>query len=208
SAGTFQRVLVVGSEVYSRILDWSDRSTCVLFGDGAGAVVVEACDSPPATLGLLLGSDGSKADILYVPGPCGPRHPTPNGRYYLNMNGQEVFRFAVTTMVEATRQVVAAAGLPLSDIELIIPHQANRRIFQAAARSLGLPQSRIFVNVERYGNTSAASIPIALCEAVAQGRLNEGDHVVLVGFGGGLSWGALVMEWAAPGRALTAEGRA
>ena len=190
-SGSYQNVLVVGSEVYSRILNWHDRSTCVLFGDGAGAVVLQAADSPPGLLSFVLGSDGSRADILYTPGPCG----TTNGPYYLAMNGQEVFRFAVTTICQATKEAVAAANLELSDIELLIPHQANRRIIHSAAKALGLPLERFFINVERYGNTSAASIPIALCEAIEQGRLNEGDHMVMVGFGGGLSWAATVFQW-------------
>lgn len=190
-AGTYDRILVVGSEVYSRILDWEDRATCVLFGDGAGAVVMEGVNSPPGTLSFILGSDGSGADLLYAPGPCG----VGNGRYYVSMIGQEVFKFAVQVMCQATRQAVKAARLELSDIELFIPHQANLRIIQAAAKLLGFPKERVFINIERYGNTSAASIPIALCEAIEQGRVKEGDHLALVGFGGGLSWAALVLEW-------------
>jgi len=195
SSGTYENVLVVGSEVYSRILDWRDRNTCVLFGDGAGAVLLQATDSPTAALGFTMGSDGSGADLLYVPGLCGiPTRFSQNG-HYVNMNGQEVFKFAVHTMSEATRQAIAAAGLELSDIDLFIPHQANDRIIKAAAKSLGLAKEKVFVNVDRYGNTSSASIPIALCEAVEQGRVEEGDHLVLVGFGGGLSWAAMVFQW-------------
>lgn len=190
-AGSYRNILIVGSEVYSRILDWQDRNTCVLFGDGAGAVMLQASDSPPGCLSFVLGNDGSGADILYTPGPCGIN----DGRYFLTMNGREVFRFAVNIICQATQQAVADANLELADIELLIPHQANTRILRSATRALGLPLDRLFVNVDRYGNTSAASIPIALCEAVEQGRLKEGDHVVLVGFGGGLSWGAAVIEW-------------
>lgn len=195
SAGTFRNILVVGSEVYSRIIDWDDRSTCVLFGDGAGAVVLEASDSPPGLLSFVLGSDGSRPELLYVPGPCGYQGSSKNGRYYLAMNGSEVFKFAVRAMSEATKQALDAAGLDIANIALLIPHQANKRIVQAVAKLLGLPGEKVFLNVERYGNTSAASIPIALCEAVEEGRLRDGDHLVLVGFGGGLSWGAIVLQW-------------
>jgi 3-oxoacyl-[acyl-carrier-protein] synthase-3 len=191
SSGAYNKILVVGSEVYSRILDWKDRNTCVLFGDGAGAVVIQAGDSPPGSLSFVLGNDGSKANSIYTPGPCGLK----KGPYYITMNGPEVFKFAVNVICLATRQAVASAHLELSDIELIIPHQANIRILKSAAKALELPLEKVFINVDRYGNTSAASIPIALCEAVEQGRLKEGDHLVLVGFGGGLSWAAMVIEW-------------
>lgn len=193
AAGTYDNVLVVGSEVYSRILDWQDRNTCVLFGDGAGAVVIKASDSPPGSLGFVLGNDGSRAGIIYTPGPCGLN----DGRYFLTMKGPETFRFAINIMCQATKEVVAAAHLELSDIDLIIPHQANTRILKSAARLLGIPLDRFFINVDRYGNTSAASIPIALCEAVEDGRIEDGDNVVLVGFGGGLSWAAMALQWGA-----------
>ena len=147
AAGTYDNVLVVGSEVYSRILDWQDRNTCVLFGDGAGAVVMQGSDSPPGSLSFVLGSDGSGANILYTPGPCGSN----DGRYYLTMNGQEVFRFAVNIICQATKQAIAAAHLELSDIDLLIPHQANTRILKTAARLLGLPLDKVFINVDRYG---------------------------------------------------------
>jgi 3-oxoacyl-[acyl-carrier-protein] synthase-3 len=190
-SGAYNNILVVGSEVYSRILDWKDRNTCVLFGDGAGAVVVQAGDSSPGMLSFALGNDGSRANSIYAPGPCGLN----SGPYYITMNGPEVFKFAVNVLCLATRQVVKAAGLDLSDIELIIPHQANTRILKSAAKALELPPEKVFINVDRYGNTSAASIPIALCEAVKQGRLKDGDYIVLVGFGGGLSWAAMALEW-------------
>ncbi len=192
-AGAYNNVLVVGSEVYSRILDWKDRSTCVLFGDGAGAAVVQASDSSRGMLSFVLGNDGSRANSIYTPGPCGLN----SGPYYITMNGPEVFKFAVNVLCLATRQAVKSAGLDLSDIELIIPHQANTRILKAAAKALELPPERVFINVDRYGNTSAASIPIALCEAMEQGRLKDGDHLVLVGFGGGLSWAAMALQWGA-----------
>jgi len=191
SSGAYKNILVVGSEVYSRILDWTNRNTCVLFGDGAGAVVVQASDSPSGSLSFVLGNDGSRANSIYTPGPCG----ITSGPYCITMNGPEVFKFAVNVICLATRQAVKSAGLDLSHIELIIPHQANTRILKSAAKALELPPEKVFINVDRYGNTSAASIPIALCEAVEQGRLKEGDHLVLVGFGGGLSWAAMVIEW-------------
>jgi 3-oxoacyl-[acyl-carrier-protein] synthase III len=193
SSGAYNNILVVGSEVYSRILDWRDRSTCVLFGDGAGAVVVQASDSPPGSLSFVLGNDGSRANSIYTPGLCG----LSGGPYYITMNGPEVFKFAVNVICLATRQAVKAAGLELSDIELVVPHQANTRILKSAAKALELPPEKVFLNVDRYGNTSAASVPIALCEAVEEGRLKDGDHLVLVGFGGGLSWAAMVLEWGA-----------
>jgi 3-oxoacyl-[acyl-carrier-protein] synthase-3 len=191
TAGSYSNILVVGSEVYSRILNWRNRDTCVLFGDGAGAVVVQASDSPPGSLSFVLGNDGSRADSIYTPGPCGINQ----GPYYLTMNGPEVFKFAVNVICLATKQAVEAAGLELSDIDLLIPHQANIRILQSAAKAIGLPPEKVFINVDRYGNTSAASIPIAMCEAVEQGRVKNNDHLVLVGFGGGLSWAAMVLQW-------------
>jgi len=193
AAGSYDNVLVVGSEVYSRILNWQDRNTCVLFGDGAGAVVIQASDSLPGSLSFVLGNDGSGVDILYTPGPCGIN----DGRYFLTMKGPETFKFAINIMCQATKEAVAAAHLELSDIDLIIPHQANTRILKSAARLLGIPLDKFFINVERYGNTSAASIPIALCEAVEDGRIKDGDNVVLVGFGGGLSWAAMAIQWGA-----------
>jgi 3-oxoacyl-[acyl-carrier-protein] synthase-3 len=196
AAGTYDNVLVVGSDVYSRILDWQDRNTCILFGDGAGAVVIQASNSPPGSISFVLGNDGSGAGTIYTPGPCGIN----DGRYFLKMKGPETFRFAVNIVCQATTEVVTAAGLELSDIDLIIPHQANTRIIKSAARLLGVPLSKFFMNVERYGNTSAASIPIALCEAVEDGQVKDGDRLVLVGFGGGLSWAAMVLEWG-PGEA-------
>ncbi len=191
TSGAYNNILVVGSEVYSRILDWKDRSTCVLFGDGAGAVVVQASDAPAGLLSFVLGNDGSRANSIYTPGPCG----LSRGPYYITMNGPEVFKFAVNVICLATRQAVKSAGLEMSDIELVVPHQANIRILKSAAKALELPPEKVFINVDRYGNTSAASVPIALCEAVEERRLKDGDHLVLVGFGGGLSWAAMVLEW-------------
>ncbi|MDY6893638.1 MAG: beta-ketoacyl-ACP synthase III [Chloroflexota bacterium] len=193
AAGTYDAILVVGSEVYSRILDWHDRNTCILFGDGAGAVVVQASDSESGNFNFILGNDGSGADLISAPAPCG----ISDGRCVLSMKGPEVFKFAVNVICQATKEVVAAANLELFDIDLIIPHQANTRIIKTAAKHLDIPLEKFFINMDRYGNTSAASIPIAICEAVEEGRIKEGDRIVLVGFGSGLSWAAMVLEWGA-----------
>ena len=199
ASGAYKNVLVVGSESLTRMIDWHDRSTCVLFGDGAGAVVVQANNKSTDMLSFVLGNDGSGADKLYAPGPCGKRiDATSNGHYYLRMEGSEVFRFAVNALVESSKQVVKAAGLEIADIDLFIPHQSNQRITQAAMKALGLPSERVFVNLDRYGNLSAASAMVALCEAVEQGRLKAGDLVTLVAFGAGLSWGATVLRWQPP----------
>ena len=198
AGGAYRRVLVVGSEVLSRIIDWEDRGTCVLFGDGAGAVVLEASDRG-GPLSFVFHSDGGGAQLLYAPGPCGPPAATEHGRYYIAREGAQVFKFAVHAMESAAREAVQAAGLTLDDIDLLVPHQANLRIINATTKALGLPLERAMVNVERYGNTSSASIPMALQEAWEQGRLHDGDRLVLVSFGGGLAWGALVLEWALVG---------
>jgi len=196
SSGTYSNILVVGSEAVTRVINWEDRGTCVLFGDGAGAVVVQANEQATDLLSFVLGSDGSGGDLLYIPHPCGKPSSVPqDGRYYVFMEGREVFKFAVTVMPKVSRQAVEAAGLQISDIDLFIPHQANDRIIQAAARSLGIPSEKVYVNVDRYGNLSAASPIVALCEAVEEGRIKEGDLVVLVAFGAGLSWAAVVLRW-------------
>jgi len=202
ACGAHDYVLIIGSETLSRIVNWRDRETCVLFGDGAGAFVLQGCDEPGGVLSTLVRSDGSGGELLIL--PAGGSHQPPTldtvatGQHYLKMNGREVFRFAARVMDKATRQVVTDAGLTLEDIDLFIPHQANLRIIQAAARALGIPMNKFFVNLEKYGNTSAASIPIALCEAVDAGRLKPGDHIVMVGFGAGLTWAATVIQWGMP----------
>ncbi|MCK9486600.1 MAG: ketoacyl-ACP synthase III [Dehalococcoidia bacterium] len=196
ASGQSTRVMVVGSEVYSRILDWTDRGTCVLFGDGAGAVIVEA--TPEGERGsvdaLLLRSDGSQAGLLYANGPATPGDAAAREAKVV-MNGAAVFKHAVVAMAEASAEVVAQAGYSVEDIDLVVPHQANRRIITALADRLGLPMEKVFLNLHKYGNTSSASIPIALAEAVAEGRLKAGDRVLLAAFGGGLSWGAMTLEW-------------
>ncbi len=200
-SGAHRNVLIVGSDTMSRIVDWTDRSTCVLFGDGAGAVVMQASDRPGGIQSVALGSDGAGAELLYVPAG-GSRTPATTetvrrGMHYLAMDGREVYRFAVKATARAARDVMGQAGLTADDVDLFIPHQANTRIIASAARSLGLPDERVFMNVERYGNTAAGSVPIALCEAIEQGRVKPGDQVVLVGVGGGLAWAAAAMEWTA-----------
>ena len=207
NSGVYQRVLVVGSEALSRMIDWKDRSTCVLFGDGAGAVVLEASDRG-GPLSFVLHSDGSGAQFLYAPGPCGPTASSEAGNYYIAMEGAQVFKFAVHAMESAAREAVQAASLDLDEIDLLVPHQANLRIINATAKALGIPPERAMVNVDRYGNTSSASIPIALREAWEQGRLHDGDRLLLVTFGGGLAWGALVLEWVPLGRVPVAAGAA
>ncbi|MDY6907349.1 MAG: beta-ketoacyl-ACP synthase III [Chloroflexota bacterium] len=194
--GSYRNVLVAGSEVLTRLINWEDRTTCVLFGDGAGAVVVQANESATDLLSFVMGANGAGAHVLYIPGPCDRLADAPEDRrYYVIMEGREVFKFAVTTMPEASRQAVQAAGLEISDIDLFIPHQANTRIIDSSAKGLGISADKVFVNVDRYGNLSAASCAVALCEAVEMGRLTPGDLVVLVAFGAGLSWAALVLRW-------------
>jgi len=203
--GVYERVLVVGSEALSRIIDWSDRSTCVLFGDGAGAVVLERGESGGVG-SFVLKSDGSGANLLYARGPASsPLSLRESEGFCIVMDGREVFRFAVRAMEEVARQAIAAAGLTVEDIDYFLPHQANQRIIAAVGKGMGLAPERVISNVERYGNTSSASIPVALCEAWEEGRLKAGDRIVLVAFGGGLAWGASVVEWTGLGSQLAAE---
>jgi 3-oxoacyl-[acyl-carrier-protein] synthase-3 len=199
ASGTAESVLVIGAETLSRITDWTDRATCVLFGDAAAAVVLRPCAPHEGFLAFHLGADGAGAPLISLPAG-GSRLPTSEqtvaaGDHYLKMNGREVYKFAVRMIPRAIEQVVAAAGLTIEDIECFIPHQANIRIIEAAAERLGQPLDRFFVNVDRYGNTSSASVPVALYEALEQGRIHPGDHVVFVAFGGGLTWGAAALLW-------------
>ncbi|CAA9558234.1 MAG: 3-oxoacyl-[acyl-carrier-protein] synthase, KASIII [uncultured Thermomicrobiales bacterium] len=201
--GIHERVLVIGADTLTRFVDYTDRSTCILFGDGAGAVVLEASDEPRGLLSTVLGADGAGNRHLYAPG-WGAVVPEsaalfPEFRPYLQMNGQEVFRFAVRAMGDAAAEAVERAGLGFGDVEMLIPHQANARIIDAAARRLDLPLEKVWSNLDRYGNTSAASVPIALAEAEATGRFAEGDNLVLVAFGAGLSWAAGVVRWGIAG---------
>jgi len=202
ASGEHDLILIIGAETMSRVIDWHDRSTCVLFGDGAGAVLLRASEGPAGVLATLLGSDGSGGDLLMVPagGSAMPatRETVEQGQHYLHMRGREIYRFATRTMPQATRAVVDRAGLKVADIHLIIPHQANLRIIATAARRLKLPLDRFAISLQEYGNTSAASVPIGLCQAIKAGRVGPGDNIVMVGFGAGLTWAALVLKWSVP----------
>jgi 3-oxoacyl-[acyl-carrier-protein] synthase-3 len=193
AAGLAETVLVVGTEVFSRLLDWSDRSTCILFGDGAGAVVLRRDDERHGLRGFELGADGSGALLLSV-AAAGHAADHDEGPF-VQMNGPEVYKFATRVVVDSSLRSLEAAGLGVEDVDVFVPHQANRRIIDHAARRLGLDEAKVFSNVDRYGNTSAGSIPICLDEAWRQGRIGPGDIVLMVGFGGGLAWGSCVMEW-------------
>lgn len=198
-SGAYGNALVVGAEAFTRTLDWTDRSTCVLFGDGAGALVLQACREPYGLRSFILGSDGSGGKLLYLRNLCArPGEWPEDGRPRMYMDGPEVFKFAVGAMMNTTREAVKRAGLALSDIELVIPHQANYRIVNSMARFLKLPEGKVVINIDRYGNTISASIPIALCEAIQDGRVKDGDHLVLVSFGTGFTWAGLVLRWGVP----------
>lgn len=198
-SGIYDKVLVIGADLLTRLADFEDRATCVLFGDGAGAAVIAPTDDDHGILSVLLGSDGSGADLLRIEAG-GSRLPTTvetvqAKQHYIKMGGPEVFKFAVKIMGDAFVQALEQCGLTSEDVDLFIPHQANIRIIESAARRLGLPAEKVFVNVHKYGNTSAASIPIALDEAVRDGKLKKDDLIVVVGFGAGLTWAASVIKW-------------
>lgn len=201
-AGSANTVLVIGSETLSRIVNWKDRNTCVLFGDGAGAVVLQSSDQPGGVLSTLLRADGSGGDLLIVPAGGSKQPLTPEALernlHTIQMNGREVFRFAARVMDRATREVIYKAGWTTDQVDIFVPHQANLRIIELAAKSLGVPLDKFYCNIARYGNTSAASIPIALAEAAGSGVLRPKDRVVMVGFGAGLTWAAAAMEWSEP----------
>jgi len=198
AGGLCRTVLVVGGDLLSRIIDWSDRSTCVVFGDGAGAVVLQRVDSG-GFLGFELGADGAGGRDLCVPAG-GSRLPvTPEvlaaGQQYLQMNGREVFKFATRVLVSSAEKLLEQCGMTVDDVDVYVPHQANVRIIDHAVEKLGIPRERVVVNVDRYGNTSSGSIPLALAEAVGEGRLTKGDIVLMTGMGAGLTWGSGLMEW-------------
>jgi len=200
--GLHQTVLVVGVDVNSRYIDYTDRGTCVLFGDGAGAVVLQASDEPAGLLSSVLGADGSAGSVLTLgdANALGALNGAPTApRSFMKMQGPEVFRFAVKIMGEAAAEAVDKAGLTFEDIDVLVPHQANLRIIDAAAKRLALPREKVWVNLERYGNTSSASVPICLVEADEAGFLRDGMNVVVVAFGGGLTWAAGVLRWGASG---------
>lgn len=192
-AGTAETVLVVGAEIMTRILDWQDRSTCVLFGDGAGAAVLQRVPQGYGILGIDMGSDGSGGDLLQV--ECSVTSGDSDARRYIVQNGREVYRFAVNKLGESALQALQNCAIDPAEIDLFVPHQANVRIIEAAAKRLGLAAEKVFCDLEKYGNTSAASVPIALCEARQQNRINHDDLIVMVGFGGGLTWSSSVLKW-------------
>lgn len=198
--GMAKRVLLVTGEVLSRFVNWSDRGTCILFGDGAAAVVLEASDQKAGLLSSVLGSRGDVEKMLVIEAGAGAKPATPetltNLDHFIHMRGNEVFKMAVRNMVQSAREALTKAGLTLDDIKAIIPHQANQRILNATRESLCFPQQKMFVNLDRYGNTGAASIPIAMCEYLEQTPAQAGDHFLFVAFGGGLTWGATVLRWA------------
>jgi len=192
ASGLSRRALVVGGDVLSKILDWEDRSTLVLFGDGAGAVVMEPVDHG-GFLGFELGADGSGGEYLWYPG-SGSRH-FENPDSYVKMNGREVFKFATRIMVHSAHDILDECGKTVDDIDVYIPHQANKRIIDYAVDKLGIPSEKTVVNVDRYGNTSSGSIPLALADARAEGRLQDGTLVLMTGMGAGLTWGSALIEW-------------
>lgn len=199
SSGLYRKVLVIGAETLSKIMDWTDRNSCILFGDGAGAAVISEVEAGYGILGVELGADGSGGEFLKMPAG-GSRMPATvetveNRLHYIKMSGNEVFKFAVKAMGEAAIKALDRAGVDCTEIDYLIPHQANMRIIQSAAKRLKVPMEKVMVTVDKYGNTSAASIPMALAEAVKEGKVKKGDTIVLVGFGAGLTWASCVMKW-------------
>ncbi|MCX7883352.1 MAG: ketoacyl-ACP synthase III [Brevinematales bacterium] len=200
SSGMYKNVLVIGAETLSRIVDWTDRTTCILFGDGAGAAVVSRTEMTESSgfIGFSLGGDGSYADLLWIPagGSKQPAsHETISNRlHYMKMNGNATFKVAVRTMAEALESILKDHHIDSHEVKLIVPHQANLRIISAIAERLGVGEERVMVNLQKYGNTSSATIPMALCEAIEEGRVKKGDLVAMVAFGGGFTWGAALLR--------------
>ncbi|BCM90041.1 3-oxoacyl-[acyl-carrier-protein] synthase 3 protein 1 [Abditibacteriota bacterium] len=190
ATGTMKNILVIGGEVMSRYVDWTDRNTCILFGDGAGAAVVSAVEDGFGIIGFDLGADGSGGELLH----CAVR-PTETNNAQIFQNGREVYKFAVEQMGATAVRALESCGLSGEDVDLLVPHQANIRIIKSAAKRLKMPMEKVFVNLQKYGNTSAATIPIALSEARQSNRIQSGDTVVLVGFGAGLTWASAVLKW-------------
>ena len=195
----YNTAMIIGTEIFSRTVDWEDRNTCVLFGDGAGAIIIKKGQNGKNIISFDFGSDGSGADLLIIPAG-GSRLPATNEtikqrQHFINMEGRKVYKFAKKKMVDSVIKALEKAELTRKDIDLLIPHQANLRILESVAKKLHLPLEKIMINLEKYGNTSAASIPIALDEAISQGKIKEGDIVVLTAFGAGLTWGAIVICW-------------
>jgi len=199
TAKKFKKILIVGVEKLSSITDYTDRNTCVLFGDGAGAAVVEAASGDRGILATFIKSDGRHAELLWIPGggcalPMQTLDPS-DKKLYLTMNGKEVFKHAVREMADASLRVVKEAGLKPEDIDMLVAHQANIRIIESTAKRLGLPDEKVYLNIAKYGNTSAASVPIAVVDALREGRIKEGDLVLMTAFGSGLTWAAALMRW-------------
>ena len=192
AGGLAKKALVVGGDVLSKILDWEDRSTLVLFGDGAGAVVLERVDEG-GFLGFELGADGGGGEHLWLPGSGSRRFE--DADRLVKMNGREVFKFATRVLVSSAEAVLNECGRTVDEIDVYVPHQANKRIIDHAAKKLGIPEEKVVVNVDRYGNTSSGSIPLALADAAADGRLREGELVLMTGMGAGLTWGSALIEW-------------
>lgn len=203
NSGVYKNALIVGADTLTRYVDFTDRSTSILFGDGAGAVVLEASNEERGLLSAVMGADGSGSQHLFVPGSArfAPESADifPDTQPHLRMNGQAVFKFAVNVMGDSSLECIEKAGMSLDDVDMLIPHQANIRIIEAAARKLALPMEKVWVNLDRYGNTSAASVPIALSEAADAGALKEGDNIVLVAFGAGLAWASGLVRWGVNG---------
>jgi 3-oxoacyl-[acyl-carrier-protein] synthase-3 len=198
-SGMQRRILVVGAEVLSKFTDWKDRTTCILFGDGAGAAIVEATSEDRGILSMSINSDGSMWELIHIPGG-GSRNPSSpetlkNDMHFIRMKGNETFKVAVRTLEDVAVKTLDENGINPSQLSLLVPHQANLRIIQATADRLNLPMEKVFVNLERYGNTSAASIPIALDEALKNGRIRDGDYILLEAFGGGLTWASALIKW-------------
>nr|WP_279380582.1 ketoacyl-ACP synthase III [Caldicoprobacter guelmensis] len=200
ATGLYRNVMVIGAECLSKFVNWKDRNTCVLFGDGAGAVIVSRVEEGYGFLSQILGADGSGAELLMLEAGGSRRPPSfetvEREMHYIHMEGSEVFKFAVRIMATMAEEAVQRAGLTKEQVDFLIPHQANIRIIEAARKRLELPEDKVYINLDRYGNMSAASIPVALDEAVRLGRIKKGDNIVMVGFGGGLTWGACAMKWA------------
>ncbi len=199
ATGTFETILVIGGEVLSRIINWKDRNTCVLFGDGAGATIMKRSTKGRGILSAYMRSDGTLADLLHRPKGAGAAPITPEiileGSHWIQMAGREVFKNAVRSMADASDRALDGAKLSAADIDLMIPHQANIRIIEATAKHANIPMEKVFVNVDRYGNTSAASIPIALSEATEKGLIKDGTTVMFVAFGAGFTWGSMVVRF-------------
>ena len=210
TSGMAKHVLVIGAELLTRFLDYTDRSTCILFGDGAGAVVLSASEEPGGGLGIEMTTEPQGAYMIWLPAGGAKSPPSAEtisrGEHYIRMEGKETYRFATRTQATTALAAVAKAGLTAADIDLFIPHQANIRIIEAVAKGLDLPMDRMFVNLDRYGNTSAASVPMALAEAANEGRIKVGDHIVIVAFGAGFTSGAVAIEWTAdPARGIAGD---